>query len=329
MPVAATPGFTFCVCPDSRLIRAHIESALAACPPDGTNQSREQLAFWGDEDLPQSFWETLTLQGLIHSPKALIIHRAHNLPVEAWKRLSRALGAVASDTWVFLELSVAFEKGKPKVPAHILKLACWKFAEKHNWIWTSPGLDQRSLPRFLQAEASRLGLVFSPGALEALTKRLPQDAAAITMEMEKLFLAVGNDNRILPEHADLLAFEPEPDVFSLLRRMQQGGSVTAVWHDALGKAGSDSMLFMFLAVLLREARTLWQLLAGEKVWLPPQVQESKFRLAQSLGYAGVSRLWHLALEAEKAVKSGERTVDQAMEGLIAGLFSVFNARKPR
>jgi DNA polymerase-3 subunit delta len=323
--MAARPGFCFCVCPDSRLIRGRVEDALAGNPPAGGG-AWERHAFWGDEPLPPACWEHLTLQGLFSAPKALVVHNAQNLPAETWQRLSAALASDPGDAWPFFSLSVLFEKGGPKIPAHITRQPCWIFAGKQGWIWTSPGLTPATRTEFIRSEARRLRVRFAPGALEALGARLPLDAAAIGVEMDKLALGADADGVIGIHLAELVDFEPEPDIFSLLRTVQQGGNAMAAWRQTLAKRGTDSVLFAFLAVLTREARQLWQLLAGESVRLPPSILPAKTSLAQSLGKPGVAVLWQLALEAEKSVKSGERDVDQAMEGLMAGLFALFGRR---
>lgn len=318
------PGFTLCVCPDSRLTRQHVENELAAhLPVSGTPWERH--AFWGDEPLPPAFWEHLTLQGLFSTPKALVVHNAQNIPADAWKRLSSALAKDPGDTWPFFSFQVAFEKGKPKVPAHIARLPFWTFAEKKGWIWSSPGLTPANLAEAARREAARLGARFAPGALEAVCARLPLDAGAVGMEMEKLALAA-KEGVIDATLAELLDHEPEPDIFSLLRAVQAGGNAIAVWKQTLARRGTDSVIFAFLAVLIREARQLWQILAGEDVRMPPSAIGAKTALARSLGKPGVAVLWNLALEAEKSIKSGERDVDQAMEGLMAGLFELFGRR---
>jgi DNA polymerase-3 subunit delta len=227
---------------------------------------------------------------------------------------------------------VAFEKGKAKLPAHIANLGCLAFAEKKGWLWSSPGLDEGGKTRFAAEEAKRRDLSFAPGALEALAACLPPDAAAIGAEMDKLALAAPANGVLEASHAAILGREIEPDVFSLLRNLQSGRGGLKVWEQALASGqGSDSMAFAFLATLAREARQLWQLRLGEPVRLPPQVLSAKTTLARSLGLAGIAKLWHLALEADKGVKTGERSPDQALDSLLSSLSLLFqpSGRGPR
>ena len=332
----ARPGFTICVCPDSYLIRTHIEKELAAFPPGsggggllgGGSADWERHAFWGDEALPASFWEHLTLQGLFSSPKAVVVHNAQNIPADSWRQVSAALASPNSETWPFFCLAVAFERGKPKIPAHIAKLGCIAFAEKKGWLWSSPGLDERGKAAFIKSEGAKRGLAFAPGALEAVAGRLPSDAASIGAELDKLALAVpgsGPKAGLVDAHfADIFDRDVEPDIFAIIRDLQRGGNTMPVWEQVLASGrGGDSLAFAFLAMLTREARQLWQICQGEPVRLPPQVLTAKTNLARSLGLAGIAKLWHLALEADKGVKTGERSPEQALETLIASLSRLF------
>ena len=163
----ARPGFTFCICPDAGLIRAHIGALLAAQESAAAGQGAwERHTFWGDAELPKRFWEYLTLQGLTGVPRALVLRQAHLIPAATWKRLSAALGTPNDKAWLFVCLEVPWEKGQPKIPAHINKLRCLAFASQQDWVWRSAGLDDRTLKRHAQDRAKALGLRFGEGALD-------------------------------------------------------------------------------------------------------------------------------------------------------------------
>lgn len=334
------PGFTICICPDARLTRDRIDALLAAHPPAAGDDSAaasmsgelggmaapaawDRQAFWGDELLPPAFWEHLTLQGLFATPRALVVRNAQNLPAETWKRISAALAKPNPLAWPFLCLEVPFDKGQPKLPAHIARLRCLDFADKQKWIWRSPGLDERGVATFVRQHAASRAIRFAPGALEAICAALPPDATAIATELEKLSLAAG-DGEVTPAMAALVDHAADIDIFAFMRALQAGNAPMTVWRQVLrDRLGGDSMLFPFLGMLLRETRILWQLLAGEPVRLPPSVLPPKQQLARQLGHAGLARIWDMALEAELGIKSGERSPEQAMEMLVAGLFTLF------
>lgn len=159
------PGFSFCICPDGKLLRQQVEELLGAHPDAG----RERHVFWGDDELPPKFWEILTLQGLFSTSRVLVMRNAHALTADVWKRLSAALSRPNPQTWPLFCLEVAWEKGQPKIPAHIAKLPCFTFADAKGWIWRSPGWSparsaatSRYVPRRWGWIWNRAAWIFSP-----------------------------------------------------------------------------------------------------------------------------------------------------------------------
>lgn len=322
----AQPGFYFCICPDGHLIREHINACLAALPHGGAGWERH--TYWGDEELPPRFWEQLTLQGLFGTSRVVVVRNAQNIPAVVWKRLSAALGTPNPQCLPVLCLEVAWEKNQPKIPAHIAKLRCLAFADKQKWVWRSPGLDERSLKNHVRTRAAASGLTFGPGALEALCAGVPPDAGAVENELRKLSLAAGS-GPITREMASSAGYVPEFNIFAFIR-MVQAGNVPGAWEEVRrGQKDGDGLLFPFLGLLLREARLLWQIHAGENVRLHPSEASVKQQLASRLGHRGLTRLFDLILRAEWHVKSGERQPDQALEALIADLMRLFRPASPQ
>lgn len=332
------PAFSLCLCPDSRLLQHRLDALLATHPP-AQGAPWQRHVFWADEGLPPAFWEHLTIQGLFATPKALIIRNVQVLPADTLSRLlSPALLPLIGQgpqlpsplIWPLLCLEVGFEKGKAKVPAHILRLPCYQEAERRNWLDVNQGLTPRSMPTYIQAEASRLGLLLTARQRSLLEEALPPDAAYVSSEMEKLSLCADADGRLSGAMTELVGQAQELSIFELLRFVQQNNQAPAAWRRILeNRLAGENMVFAFTAILLREARILWQSLAGPAPALPPQVAMQKRIAAQALGFAGIARLWDLALIADKGIKSGERSPDQAFELLAADLFLLFGGRASR
>ena len=327
------PAFSICLCPDSHLLRNRLDTLLAAHPSqEGASASSwQRFAFWGDEGLPGAFWEHLTLQGLFATPKALVIRNAQNLPTENLKQLSAALeplavGRGAQLVWPLLCLEGNFEKGGPKVPAHILRLPCYQTAEKRGWLDITPGLTVQTMPAYIRAEAARHGLKLRPQESAMLTGAFPPDAALIGSELAKLALTADVEGHLPANAATLVGQTQELGIFELMRSVQQQSNAPAVWRQILeDRLSGENMVFAFIAILLREGRVLWQTLSGDPPFLPSQVAMQKKLVAQSLGFSGIARVWELALMADKGIKTGERSPDQAFEILAADLFTLFRA----
>jgi DNA polymerase-3 subunit delta len=319
------PAFNICVGPDAVLLREHISELLSSNPPE-SGKNWITRVFRGDEPLGDVFWETLTLQGLFAEPTVVILRQAQNLQENALKGLSTALSLGSESIWPFICLEVPMEKGKFKIPAQVSKLPCMLFAQKKGWYREIHPLDQRALTGFVKNEAVRLGLEIAEAEAAAIAASLPPDAGAIKLELAKIALACPQ-GKITSEALTLLDHTQDVDIFAFLQGLQSGKNPMQIWQKLLKDSGSseDADLFKFIGFLLREARILWQLLAGESLSqpLPQWVISNKQSLAKSLGFGGIARLWHLALQADKGVKCGEHSVEQGLERLIAELFRLF------
>ena len=322
--MAVQPGFTFCICPDSALLRQPIDALYDEA---AAGAAWEQHIFWGDEDLSRQFWDHLTLQGLFSTARFLVVRHAQNLPAESWKRLSSALARPNPQVWPVLCLEGPWEKGQPKLPAAIAKLPCLSFADKKGWVWRAPGLDARSLRRHVQARAAALGLVFEGDSLDALCAGLPAEAAAVESELNKLLLLTdegGKRRPVVTGDLRTLAGVPEFNVFALLGDILSGQS-RKVWRAVLTEqAKGEEPLFYLLVMLQREARQLWQLLAGEQTYVRPADLPAKRQAAARLGAAGLAALWDAMHAAELGVKSGRVSPGQALDDLIGGLTLLFS-----
>ena len=315
------PGFYFCLCPDSTLAREHVDGLLKRV--NAVGREREIRTFWADEGLDGRFWEALTMQGLTERPRALLVRGAQTLTAEVWKKLSAVLATPRPDILPVFFLESLWEKGQPKLPAHIAKLRCLEFADKQGWVWRSAGLDARALRKHVQQRAAALEVRLTPDALDALCAVVTPDAAAVRGVLEQLALASGDGEVGVELVRNMAESAPEVIIFEFIRHLQSGNSA-AVWRTLLREGdGGESLLFPLLALLTREARLLWQIQAGENVWLPQQTANLKRSLASRLGTSGLANLFAVLMEAEWAVKSGRRQPLQALEELVGSLTLAF------
>lgn len=309
-------------------MRLRLDELVSSFPPPGGQWERH--VFWGDDGLAKDFWEQFSLQGLFAQAKVLIVRQAQNLPAEQWKALSAALGSVAGTVWPIICLEVDSERGKPKVPAHIQKLACYGFAEKKGWLEVIPGLDSRSLPGFVLKAAKALGLNMTPQEAQQLAGRLLPDAALVQSDLAKLALLADHQGRLPKNAASLLEHNQDIHIFEMIASIQNNTRQAAVWRQILDeRLGGDVSVFGFMKLLQREARVLWQVLHNEPSPLPPSVLGQKRALAQGLGPALIARIFDLLLTAEKGIKTGERSPEQSFDKLAADLFTLFSQRSRR
>lgn len=323
------PRYLFLICPDPQLIKSQVDERLKASGQQGW----EIKTFWGDDDepLPDVFWTDLTIKSLFPQPKALIVRRAHALKADQWDKLDASVKGLGSDIFPIFCLEGQWKTKKAPVPPALSRRGLFKKAKKDGWIWESQGLDQRSLNDFVRNWATQTGITFEPGADRALAAALPMDAVAARLELDKLELAAGDEKQIRRQHVDLVAQTGEMAFFDLMDALAQPGAEASVWKrviDDHSKSAKDQMLFNLIGFLASQARMYWMLSHGEKAKGNPYMLKKKAPVAKRLGAQGVARMIDLALEAELALKTGERKYDEALDSLIAGLIDLFQPKRP-
>lgn len=312
------PGFSLLVCPDSRLLLDEIDSKLAKNQP--ASGSWEWKTFWGDEEPGGSFWHSLRQRSLFASPTALIVRNAQEWPAAVWKKLSDVLAMPDSAIWLFLCLESSWEKGKPKIPAWILKSGCYGHAEKSGWVWQKAPLAGVELKKYVEKAAKIRGVAFTGNALSLFCAQVPPDANAITSELDKLSLCIPK-GQISPEHLANIAPTGENDAFALIRMLKNGDLASALKEAVKGDA--NSLLFFLIALLSREIRTLWQINAGESPYLHPSEASFMRQLAKKLSAKRLGEAFAILAEADWRVKSGAATPGQSLEYLLVQIGSVF------
>ena len=147
-------------------------------------------------------------------------------------------------------------------------------------------------------------------------------------ELSKLQLLAGG-KPLTQEQARSVSPTTEFNVFAFLRQLQ-AGQTASVWKSILEEqAKGEEPLFYLLAMLQREARQLWQILAGEQVRMGPSDQQAKQQTASRLGAAGLAKLWDAMHTAELSVKSGRRSPSQALDALMGDLTLLFTPAQRR
>ncbi len=316
------PDFSVCVCPDSHLLGLHIDKMLQAHSQAG---QWKRFIFWGDEALPNTFWEHLTLQSLFATPKALIIRNAQNITADGLRQLSEAiLRNTSKSLWPIFCFEVPFEKGRPKLAPHIPKIPFFAHAEAHKFVDYLEGLTPQNFSSFIQEQATRLNLKLSSAETSKLSAILPLNAMQTSTELAKLALCTDKTGQLQIRIEEAISHTPELGIFELLSSIQQNKGAPAVWRRIIeDQIQGENMVFAFNAILLREARQLWQILAGEPVYLPSHVASAKRNLAKTLGFAGIAKIWEHARKADKGVKTGSHSPNQAFEILVADIFTLF------
>lgn len=321
------PGFYFCFCPDYNLLKTRINRLLET---SGQKEWRKKI-IWLDEQIDEHvLWKALNLPGMTGPPRALILRKCEKLPDKFWADISVSLRGFRPGIWPFFCFESDWDRGKPKIPAHITRRKYFRFAREKGWIWEYPGLTRKNIVRYITSKFGEMGIEPGPGVIDDLSFMLPLDSHGIDAEMEKLALLAHPEKTILKEHLKAISPQLDMDIFSFLQEIQKGTNISSAWNKIFKEQSrGEEMLFPFLGLLLREARILWHLATGQDsmVNLYPGIRQQKAGLARTMGLARISMLWDLVLEAESGVKSGRFSTEQAMDNLTAKLFKLFSRQR--
>lgn len=316
------PGFMFCICPDGALVREQIASQLKA-----QKQDWQKHVFWADEELPEKYWATLTLDGLLPAGNAVVLRRAEFVKSSFWKDLHPVLARFRTKIWPFFCLEKNWERGRPPIPAALSKQKYWQVAKNKGWIWQSPGLSQPGLRNHLASWAQARGISISEQVMTLALQLLPLDAGQLHNELHKLELYIWDKKTLEPADLGQVSFQSSMDIFGFLQALQSKDSALQVWQQVLQNqlAGNTDQIMLLFRLLLREARIMWQLLQGEQTLnkLPSRVRDQKQHLASKLGEKGLVKLWDILLQTETDIKSGRINQDQAWEILSSKLMRIF------
>lgn len=308
------------------MLKRRLDAALQGAGGKFTRQ-----VFWGDaDDFGPAYWQALSTVSLFATPSVLVLRRAEAQGADFWEKLARPLSGFNEYVWPVFCLEGPQDPKKGYAPPKTLGARpYWKLARDKGWVWTSPGLTADTMLPMLTDWAASRRLRLGKDVARELARLLPADMTAAARELEKLELAADGEVRF--EHLELVSFQAGMDTFAFVRALVEGRDASGVWRKILGNelAGDEGLVFAFLALMLRDARIMWQLLHGEdegiRLW--PRLRQEREAMARRLGVSGLARFWEAAMEAEWGIKSGQRTPDQAMEMLAAGLSALAGQRE--
>lgn len=318
-------GFYFCHCPDMQLAKEYMENSYISSFGDAWLHA-EKRSFW-NEDIGAylSQLDTITFET---KNKIFYIRNAHELSLEQWKKISGALSKPRSDILSVFFLNNALDKGKLKVPQAVQKLKCFEFAHKKGWIFESVGVTDKNFVQILKKEAKeKYNLTLSNDICSLLKDILSPDYNSINNILAQLSL-VADENGQGEVSANVIAqltnYTPELVWFNIINKIETGKSAD-VWK-LFYKASNqidESSIFPFLALMMREMRTLWKIKANEQVYLPNSQVDNKTAIAAKLGFTNIAKIISLLCFAEYAIKSGKKKSVETLEELIKDIIKIY------
>lgn len=317
----ARPGFLFLVCPDAQLLRERTEAARKAYPPQDGG-AYDCASYWGDTEPPRDFWSNLSAVSLFGTSHFIVVRQANLWTASVWHRLDKVLARPLGGSLPVFCLENAWEKGRPKIPAYIAKLACFAFAGKKNWMWRSEGLTDRNIGQFIQKEAAARGLKIPGQVLQHFADTVPRSAEVVCNELDKVVLMHPKDGEVSAAMLGTADWAPDASLFSCLDALYRGDE-KRTWAEYARVTDADAAAFQLLGLLAMNLRKLWQNMAGERAPFFGASAGVMPQLARRLGPRGLAKAFTAVADAEKAVKTGQADAGPVTEFLLSRLLVLF------
>ncbi len=317
-------GFYFCHCPDMQMAKEHIEENYLSSFGEAW-QHAERRTFWPEDIANNTFFSALDSNSFEIKNKIFYVRDCHDLSMENWKKISQALGRPRSDVFPVFFIHNSLEKGKLKLPAAVQKQKCYEFAKKKGWIYESAGITENNFAAIIEKQAAaKYGLSLANDVINILKETLSPDFNSINNVLAQLSLFAGQGEVSSSVVAQLTNYTPELGLFDLIKKIETGNS-KEVWQNLLkdGKQPDEGLLFAFIAVMMREMRTLWKIKANEQVFLPSSQIANKTNIANRLGFTNISKIISLLCFAEYSVKSGKKSPLETFEELIKDITKIY------
>ena len=291
------PGFCFLSCPDTQMLLEAVDAQAKAWA--GNGQPLKRVTFWGDEPPSDAFWECLSVRDLFGSMRLVLVRQANNWKAETWKLLDKLLARPLTGSYPVFCLENEWDRHKLKVPATIQRLACFKFAQKKGWFWSSPGITDKTAQGYVSEQAKARGLKLAPGTLTSLVQSAPHRAGVLAAELDKLALLAEPGQPVPPAMLATADWSPEAESFDCINHLMRGNA-RGVWEELAKMTDLGSTALGLLGLVAWKFRAHWLVLVGD--------EQPRFGVsmddARRMGHAGLSRAMELVLDAEIGIKTG-------------------------
>ncbi len=204
--------------------------------------------FEGDQSAPDIVAGALAAMTFAIGRRFLIVDGA-----ERWKDADIARHLLPALATLGEETTIAFfarEEGRYKVSSQLAKTV----EQIGGSVATERMLKAKELPRWLQAEAGRLGVRLDRDGAQALVAHVGDRQQRLLRELEKLALELGPDARIGAEHVEAAAaHSAERQVWGLVDRLVEGDGA-ATMRAYLQLAAQGESLARLVPLLARRVR---------------------------------------------------------------------------
>ncbi len=317
------PGFYFCICPDSELIKEHIQEQTQKYGFKGIKK-----VFWGDEDLNEHFWKCFMQNSLLGTSYVLILRKADSLNKDFWNKLTPILTRFIPKVWPFFCIEAQWRNKKPSIPDWIKEKKYWQIAMTKGWVWKHSGITPTNVIDYCLKLAKQKHIKFPINLLLQIKDILPLDGAGIKRELEKLDIILNLEGRKDVKEKDVsqIFSSSDVDIFFIIDELEKRDiSKDNLWKELIEKYSED-FVFHLIGMLFRELKTLWAIKTGDIriLRLPKFIMNKKIEIAKKISLKDLADLCSLLLDIEFGIKSGSISPLQAIDYMVFETSLIFS-----
>ena len=256
---------------------------------------------------------------LLGGTKLVLVREAQLLPAAELNRMLRYIEDPSPGS------CVVFMASKAKT-----QLKFFKVFQKKGVIQKDKPLKDREVPRWLTAEARRLGVQLRPGTAERIADSIGADMVRLATALDQLAIYVGPGEPITPRAVEeLLAQTRERSVFDLTNAVGRGQrrEALAVLKQMLEAREPGVRI---LVMLTRHVRQLWSAqemtarhvgkdTIAKQIGVHPYFVQDIMRQGSRIGARTLRRMHRALFEADRAIKSSRLSDAVILERLVLSL----------
>ena len=266
---------------------------------------------WGNETLPDAFWNMLSIKPLFSYERALYIRHTEQIAKEDWEQIEYFLAQ--HDATLFILFCC-----EKKLPNYIAQGMLYKNAEKNIWVKQTTPLTRSTLQKIIQQYCKKHTILLEKEALTFLTQSMPLSTTALYTTLETLALAAKDTPLCKEDIKNICPYTEEYAIWEIVLTIFSGEPILHLLPSI------DKLSFFQLSAVVQKELLLYaSLLNNEIPSIPPYVLQKKQKNLHLFSFDTVQKSMHILLTAELHIKQGLLQEKEALHITVAALQKIY------
>ena len=208
--------------------------------------------FWGNEALPDTFWNILSIKPLFSYERGIYIRHAEQIAKEDWEHIEYFLAQ--HDTTLFILFCC-----EKKPPNYIAQGMLYKNAEKNIWIKQTTPLTRNTLQKIVQNYCKKHAILLDKEALLFLTQSIPLSTTTLYTTLETLSLAATDRPLCIDDVKNICPYTEEYAIWEIIHTLFTGQPVLHLLPSI------DKLSFFQLSTVIQKELLLYASLLNNEI----------------------------------------------------------------